>query len=61
MEHVPKEITKFVNHKNVTVNISRIQVYHSIKCGYFCVGFINFMCKGKTLTDYTNLFSPNDF
>ena len=30
-------------------------------CGYFCVGFIDFMFKGKTLTEYTNLFSPNDF
>ena len=29
-------------------------------CGYFCVKFINYMLKGKTL-DYTNLFSPNDF
>ena len=30
-------------------------------CGYFCSGFIDFMFKGKSLTDYTNLFSPNDF
>ena len=30
-------------------------------CGYFCIGFINFMLKGKTLPEYTNLFSPNDF
>ena len=30
-------------------------------CGYFCNGFIDFMFKGKSLTDYTNLFSPNDF
>ena len=30
-------------------------------CGYFCIGFINFMLKGKTLTEYANLFSPNDF
>ena len=29
-------------------------------CGYFCNGFINFMFNGKSLTDYTNLFSPND-
>ena len=29
--------------------------------GYFCIGFIDFMFKGKTLTEYTNLFSPNDF
>ena len=30
-------------------------------CGYFCIRFINFMFKGKTLTEYTNLFSPSDF
>ena len=30
-------------------------------CGYFCIGFINFMFNGKSLTDYTHLFSPNDF
>ena len=30
-------------------------------CGYFCIGFIDFMFKGKTLTEYINLFSPNNF
>ena len=30
-------------------------------CEYFCIGFIDLMFKGKSLTDYTNLFSPNDF
>ena len=30
-------------------------------CGYFCIGFIDFMLAGKTLIDYTNLFSPYDF
>ena len=30
-------------------------------CGYFCIGFINFMLSVKTLTEYTNLFSPNNF
>ena len=30
-------------------------------CGYFCIEFINYMLKGKTLLDYTNLFSPNNF
>ena len=29
-------------------------------CGYFCIGFIDFMLAGKTLTEYT-LFSPNTF
>ena len=28
---------------------------------YFCIEFINYMLKVKTLLDYTNLFSPNDF
>ena len=28
--------------------------------GYFCIGFINYMLKGKTLTEYANLFSPNN-
>ena len=30
-------------------------------CGYFCIGFIDFMLKVKSLLDYTNLFSPNDY
>ena len=29
--------------------------------GYFCIGFVDFLFVGKTLTEYTNLFSPNDF
>ena len=30
-------------------------------CGYFYFGFIDFMFKGKSLLDYTNLFSPNGY
>ena len=30
-------------------------------CGYFCIGFIDIMLAGKTLIDYTNMFSPHDF
>ena len=29
-------------------------------CGYFCIGFIDFMLKSKSLLDYTNSISPND-
>ena len=60
VEHIPKEIIKFIKNKSIKTNIFRIQVYNSIMCGYFCIGFTNFMFKRKTLTDYTNLFSPND-
>ena len=61
VEHIPKEIIKFIGRKNVIANIFRIQAYDSILWGYFCIAFINFMFKGKTLTDFTNLFSPYDF
>ena len=30
-------------------------------CGYFCIGFIDFILAGKILIDYTNLFSPHNF
>ena len=61
VEHIPKEIKKFIGSKNVIANIFRIQAYDSIMCGYFCIGFIDFMFKGKTLTEYKNIFSPNNF
>ena len=60
IEYIPKEINKFINN-DIKSNIFRIQAYDSIMCGYFCIEFINYMLKGKTLLDYTNLFSPNDF
>ena len=61
VEHIPKEIMKFIGGNSLKTNIFRIQAYDLIMCGYFCIGFINFMLKGKSLTEYTNLFSPNDF
>ena len=61
VEHIPKEIKTFINNKNIKTNIFRIQAYDSVMCGYFCIGFIDFMFKGRTLTEYTNLFWPNNF
>ena len=61
VEHIPKDIKAFINNKNIITNIFRVQAYDSIMCGYFCIGFIDFMLVGKTLTEYTNLFSPDNF
>ena len=61
VEHVPEEIKEFIGNKNIKANIFRVQENDSIMCGYFCIGFIDFMLAGKKLTDYTNLFSPYDF
>ena len=58
--HIPKEIKTFMSNKNVKTNIFRIQAHDSIMCGYFCIGFIGSMLARKTLTDFTNLFSPNN-
>ena len=47
-EHIPKEIRKLIGSKTIITNIYRIQAYHSIMCGYFCVGFIDFVLKGRS-------------
>ena len=49
VQHIPKEIMKLTENKNIATNIYRIQTYDSIMCGYFCIGFIDFMLKGKSL------------
>ena len=61
VEHIPKEVKNFIGNKDIKTNIFRIQACNSIMCGYFCIGFIDFMLAGKTLIiDFTNLFSPRD-
>ena len=77
VEHIPKEIKAFINcsssfvlrpslrdalqNKKIKTNIFGIQAYDSIMCGYLCIGFVDFMLAGKTLTEFTNLFSSNNF
>ena len=52
---------KVIKNKNTITNIYRIQAYDSIICEYVCIGFIDFMLKGKSLLDFANLFLPNDY
>ena len=61
IEHVPQEIKEFVENKNIIAHIFRAQANNSIMCGYFCIGFIDFMLADKKVTDFTNMFSPYDF
>ena len=61
VEHILKETTKFIGNRNVKTNDYRIQPCDWIMCGYFCIGFIDFMLKGKSLLEYTNLSSPNEY
>ena len=61
VEHVPEEIKEFIGNKNIKPNIFLVHANDSVMCGYFCIGFIDFLLAGKKLTDYTNLFPPPDF
>ena len=61
VEYISKEFISFIGNKNITANIFSIQAYYSILCGYVCIEFIDFMLKVRSLLEYTNLFSPNDY
>ena len=69
VEHIPEEIKEFVNrtsssasqNKNIKANIFKVLANDLVMCGYFWIGFIEFMSASKKLTDYTKLFSPYDF
>ena len=56
VEHISKEIKRFIGNKNIIKNIYRIQAHDSSMRVCFCIGLIDFIWKGKSLLDYTNLF-----
>ena len=61
LEHIPNRIRKLIGNKNIKANIYRIQAFDSIMYQYFCIGFIDFMLKVKSLLESTNLFSSNEY
>ena len=61
VEHITKEIKKFIGNKNLITIVYRIKANDSIMLGYFCIVFFDFMQKGKTLLDFTNSFSTNKY
>ena len=60
VEYISKEIKKSIGNKIIKTGIYRIWANNQIMCGYFCIEFIDFMQKGKSLLDYNNLFSLNE-
>ena len=60
VEYILKEFKTFIGNKNMKANIFRIQAYNSIMCSYYWIGFINYMLIGKSLTEFKNLFTPNN-
>ena len=47
VEHIPKEIKKFIGNKIIKTNIFRIQAYNSVMCGYFCLDLLTLRLKAK--------------
>ena len=60
IEYIPQEVLNKIKDKSITHNIFILQNDDCIMCGFYCITFIEYMLAGKTLLDYTNLFSPND-
>ena len=58
VEHIPKEIKKFIGNKTIVTNIYITQRCYSTMHEYFCIGYTDFILKSKNLLDYTNFF-PN--
>ena len=61
IECIPQEVLNKIKDKSINHSILGIQDNESIMCRFYCIAFIEYMLWGKTLLDYTNLFSPNDY
>ena len=60
VEHILREIKKFIDKSTITTNIFIIKAYNLVIFQCFFIGFIDFTLEGKGLTDFTNNFSPNN-
>ena len=61
IEYIPLDILNKIRDKSTIDNIFRIQDDESIMSGYYCIAFMDYIFAGKTLLNYTNLFSSNDY
>ena len=61
IEYIPQKALNKIKDKSITHNIFRIQTDDFFMCGFYCIAFIEYLLAAKTLLDYTNLFSPNDY
>ena len=60
VEHIPEGNRKLIENKYI-INIYGIQAQDSIICGYFCIGFIDFMFILQKSNEYTNFVFPNEY
>ena len=60
IEYIPQEVLNKISDNSITHNIFKIPDNESIMCGFLCMAFIEYVVAGKSLLDYTILFSPNE-
>ena len=53
--------TELENSLEIKILKQIIQAFDSIMYQYFCIWFIDFMLKVKSLLESTNLFSSNEY
>ena len=61
IEYIPEKVLNKVKDKSITHNIFRIQDNESIMCEFYWIAFTEYMLAGKTLLEYNNLFSLDDY
>ena len=61
IEYTSQEVFNKINKKSITYNAFRTQSDDFIMCWFYCNVFIEYMIAGKTLLQYTHLFSPDDY
>ena len=61
IEYTSQEVFNKINEKSITYNAFRTQSDDFIMCWFYCNVFIEYMIAGKTLLQYKNLFSPDDY
>ena len=65
IEYIPQEVLDKIKDKSIIHIICKTQGDDSVMFGFYCIAcciaLIKHMTAGKTLLDYTNLFSPNGY
>ena len=61
IEYISQEVLNKIKDESITHNTFRIQDNESIMCEFYCIAFIEHMFAEKTLLDYINMFSTNDY
>ena len=57
IEYIAQEILNMITDKSISHNMLITQDNESIISGFYCIDSIEYMLAGKTLLDYTNVFS----